>query len=112
MPYFEKAEFYHPIYPKNLRYLMECNFILKRFDVAYNYSSKLLQLKHPTEERALMTSIHTALEAGFYENALHHVIAYVQKNPENAVVNEIHQRLLNNDRVEQLTDFFLEEAPQ
>jgi hypothetical protein len=85
---------------------MEANFALKRFQKAHLYSKALIALKYPSEEHAVLSSIHCALEAQLYQEALEHSQFYLQKWPANELVQSITERLKSGKDLEQLKLFF------
>ncbi len=77
--YHELSQKYDPKFVVNYLGLMESCFKQNRFIEAYNYSLKLVEHKHPNEERALSIGIHCALSGELYEEALALCNKYLNK---------------------------------
>ena len=106
LEYFEKAYFYYPNEKDNLLKLMETHFRRGNFAKAYQYGSKLVELKHPNEQKALRIVIHCALEAERYTEALNHTKEYLKYWPKDEIINHIHQRLVNGANLHELKSLF------
>jgi len=74
-----KAEEYSTLMPANYIGLMESSYYLKRFSNAYNYSLVLIDLKYPSEKKAIQIAIDCALNAGLEEKAIAHLKFYLNK---------------------------------
>ncbi len=107
---FETAHLYYPEGKENMLYLMEANFILKDFDKAYNNALLLMKMKYPTQQQSMLYGIHCSLEAEQYNECLALSNQYLQKFKQDQLVNEINQRLKNNDRVNELKYLFRQSA--
>jgi hypothetical protein len=96
-----EAVLYDSINGNSQMTLMEINFLEGDKKQAYFYSTKLLQLKHPSEEKALQMAIHCALEAELYSSALQHSRRFLT-NWSNPVVQQVHDRIVSGKNIDQL----------
>lgn len=96
-------------YESNTNYmipLMESYMALEQFENAYSTSLLFIKYRHPDPVRALRIAVHSALEAEKYQEAIHHSESYLIQVPDDMVMQDIQTRLLNNERVGELKDYF------
>jgi len=103
---FDKVNYYYPLLKNNVLYQLEAHFLLKQMDKAYEYGLQLIELKHPDERTATRITIHSALEAGFYDEAFKHSGVYVNKWGTGDVIGEVYFRLQQQDKIEELKFLF------
>ncbi|HAP70519.1 MAG TPA: hypothetical protein DCR04_12485 [Flavobacteriales bacterium] len=101
----KEAVLYDSIGGNNQMTLMEINFLEGNMKQAYLHSTKLLQLKHPSEEQALKMAIHCALEANLFQEALIHSNDYL-KTWGDPLVSEVKERIINGNNPQELRFLF------
>ena len=101
-----EAKEYYPSLGNNVMLQMEAAFRLKEMKEAYNLSQELIKLKEPTEQKALQIAVHCALEAAFYDNALEHSKAYLDKFGQDSTIQTVKIRLENQDSVSTIKNLF------
>lgn len=74
-----QSEIYSTNLPANYIGLMETNYLLEQYDIAYRYSLNLMQFNYPNEKKANEIAIDCALMAGFNVEALKHIENYLIK---------------------------------
>jgi hypothetical protein len=77
----------------NLLRLLETNFRLKHFDQAYENSLNLIKVKYPDARKALRMSIHCALEAKKFDDALKQASTYIERWPSDSTIMEAMKHL-------------------
>lgn len=102
---FEKVDYYYPLHKNNVLYQLEAHFLSGQMDIAYQFSLRLIKLKHPNEEKARRIAIHTALEATLYDEALFHSTEYLKRGSDE-IIQEVHDRLKENIKIDELKFLF------
>jgi hypothetical protein len=103
---FELANQYYPSGGENILYLMETNFILKDYTKAYKNALQLINIKYPSHQQALLYGIHCSLEAKMYDKTLILCNLFLNKSPENPLIQKITLRLNQKEKVEELKLLF------
>lgn len=104
--YLEKALTYYPQDNYARLLLMESCLFLDQNEQAYNLSLELQKNNYPDQQTASVTQIQTALFATKYAEALKHSHNHLLQWSNDTVMQKINQRLANNDRVEELKNYF------
>jgi tetratricopeptide (TPR) repeat protein len=104
---FNKVSYYDPTDKNNLLYRLEAHFLLGEMNEAYQLSLKLVEMRYPDERKARRIAIHTALEAGLYEEAYQHSFEYSEKWPDDQIIQEILVRLKTGQNVKELKNLFI-----
>jgi len=106
LQYLQTANQYDPNERNTLLYFMETYFVMGQPQLAYQYCLKLIEIGYPDPKRAQMAAMQCSLEAGLYDNAFQHATLYTNTWNDNAMVAEIHQRLLEGDRIDEVKNLF------
>lgn len=85
---------------------LEAHFELNQYQQAFMVSKKLIQQQFPNAQKAYKMSIHCGLMAKRYQETYDISKFYLQQWPQDATVQEVLQRLTNNDRIEELKFLF------
>ncbi len=101
----DKVNSYNPYHKNNILYQLEAHFLLNQMELAYQYSLRLIELKHPSNEKARRIAIHTALEAELYEEALFHSTEYLKQGSDE-IVSEVYNRLQQGNKIEEIKFLF------
>ena len=102
---FDEAQKYAPA--NNAKLLsLEAYFNLNLYLEAYIVSKKLVQLQYPSYKKAIKINIHCGLEAGMYKEAHDACKFYLKNWPKDPTIQEVLQRLSNNDRIGELKFLF------
>lgn len=101
----DQVRFYNPYHKNNILYQLEAHFLLNQMEIAYQLSLRLIELKHPNEEKARRIAIHTALEAELYDEALYQSTEYLKRGSDE-IVQEVYDRLKENSKVDELKFLF------
>lgn len=102
----KEAESYFPELNIIQLYKLEAYFLLKNYNNAYKISEKLIQMAYPSEEKALRISVHCALEAEMYDEALEKSEIYVQQFGKKGVVNKVNKGLKSKENIKELKLLF------
>ena len=104
----KEAEGYFPMEKNGLLYLMEVNFLLKKYAEAFTYSQKLIQIQYPDEKKSLAMAIQCALEAGEYEEAGNIAGFYINKwgEQDNQTITRVLNGLSSGENIEELKELF------
>ena len=95
-----------PDYGPNLIGLVDASFRLGQFDEALRFASRLVEIGHPSLERALRIAIHCAIEAGNGEAARRHSESYLRRRSDAPVIRAVHRGLVNGEHPFALRRFF------
>jgi hypothetical protein len=104
--YCEKAGTYETNRPGFVMCQMETNLLLGNSQQAYDYAKELLELKHPSEQVAVTILLQCAIEIENFAEAERMADRYVKNWNDAPVIREIHQRLINKDRLNDLRYLF------
>ena len=72
--------------------LMECNYMLQRYDEAHYFSKKLIEFNYPSEEKALRIAIECASLAGNQSDLAQHCRQFLSKW-DDKTIEEVYLRL-------------------
>jgi hypothetical protein len=86
--------------------LMELQFRLGDYSAAHGQAVRLIAAGYPDRKQALRMGVHTALEAGLYQEAAGHCREYLDLVPDDGLIQEVYRRLQLGDRVGELKDLF------
>ncbi len=98
-------EYYHK--SNNAKLLsLEAYFYLENYPSAYKQSEELVTLQIPSYQKALRMKIHCALEAEYYDKAYQASTEYLTNWPADDVVQEVNQKLSQNENIAELKFLF------
>lgn len=103
--YFSQSEEYHETNNNKLLKL-EAYFQSNDYENAYTISKELVKLSYPNEKKAYRVAIHCALETNSFNEAKEFCKYYISHWPDDATIQEAHNRLINNDRVSEIKKLF------
>lgn len=103
---FQEAYYYFPKLKSNILNLLQVNFRLGRHAEAYQNSVDLVGYEYPDVRKSRRMAIHCALEAGLYEEAEFHAEKYLTILPDDSLIIQVRDRLVNNEQPEQLRNLF------
>lgn len=84
---------------------IEAYFKTEDYKNAFLVAKELAAKKYPTEEKALVVVVHTALEAGFHKEALVYSTQYLRKY-KSPLIQKAHNRLLQNKELKTIKFLF------
>ena len=106
LPYHYEAAKYDPSNLVNYMGLMEANHLTGNHLNALRNAELLMANQYPDPVRSLSFGIHMALEAERYDNALQYTTKYLELNPNNQVIREIHENLQRGTNLSELKRAF------
>lgn len=106
LSYFQRSDSYEQHLIQNIHKLVITYFILGRFEEAHAYTRKLISVKYPTQQKAYKISIHTAVEARAYEDALVYCEEYLSQWPEDQFVLRVYNALASGENLDSVRLLF------
>lgn len=106
LDYLNKAYLYYPKEKNGLLYLMESHFMLQQFKEAFQYSTRLIDEKYPSEKKAYSAAIHCALEAELYKEAFQLSSDYLQQWDDNQTIRQVYNHLQQGTAADSLKYLF------
>ncbi len=100
--HFEEALANQPNSPVYTLYLMEACFMQGDYRSAYFHATNLVKYKYPDERKALRIAVHCALEADMYAEAEIQSKLYLEKYPEDPIIDFVYHKLLLKEDLEEL----------
>lgn len=97
---------------KNRLKLLEACMYLEEYEEAFELSQQLLKVNFPNHQRALTAVIQVALFKADYQTAMNYCIGYLEKYPEDATMQEIYYRLMNDIELDELKNYFIIDNPK
>jgi hypothetical protein len=91
----EKAHDYAPLLRDNVYEMVITYFFLGDFEKANEYVPTLVAMEYPNPNKALRVGIHTAIEAGAYEDAEEYCTQYLEQWPEEEFIQRVLHTLRN-----------------
>ena len=105
-PYYLRAHQYDLQATENVMGLLDADFKLGNYTAAYQSGVKLIEMGHPSVPRALRITIHCALEAELYAEALAHAEHYMALEPQDENLQMLAQQLRKGENLSQLKHYF------
>jgi len=105
--YFEQVLEIYPEDPLFIMYAMESCFQMGDFIQAYYYSTGLVIFKFPDENKSYRIATHCALEAKLYKKAKEQAALCIDKFPEDKLMLQVYNRLINNDHLDEIRFLFV-----
>ncbi|MCB0837719.1 MAG: hypothetical protein KDD99_13700 [Bacteroidetes bacterium] len=106
LSYLEQASPYFPYERNGLLYSMEGNFLLKRYQKAFENSLKLIDIGYPDEAKSFAIAIQCALEAELYKEALSLSEIYIKNWNDKASIQTVYERLNTGENIGSLKYLF------
>lgn len=105
LKYHTDAQYYNFFNRPNYIGLVECNFMLKDYDKAHEWSKFLLKFNHPNKNKALRIAIHCALESEKVSDAKIYCEEYL-KHFNDVDIHKIYSGIKNNVTPPELIKIF------
>lgn len=104
--WFTEAHSYSQDYGSNLFQLSVVCFELGRYDEAFNYVTRLVELNYEPVQRSIRMAIHISLAAKEYQAAANYSVMYLNRWPDDADIQEVEYRLRNGISIDTIVDLF------